>query len=250
MTPPASVDAPAIETMLAHKSIRRFTADPVPEGDIRRAIEAGQMASTSSNVQAYSAIRVTDEAIRAELADLSGPQQKVVDCGAFFVICGDVRRHRLLTERAGEVYDAKLEAFLVAVIDATLFAQNACVAFEAMGYGICYIGGLRNNLPKVGELLRLPAGVYPLFGLCVGVPDEAPMTRPRVGADAVLFENAYPDDESVMRHIAEYDEVYERYMAERSGRGAKWSEMMASKYTKAARIDVGPHYRGQGADFD
>lgn len=250
MTNPALVDAPAIETMLAHRSIRKFTADPVPDADIRRAVEAGQMASTSSNVQAYCAIRVTDATMRGELADLAGPQQKVVDCGAFFVICGDVRRHRLLTERAGSAYDAKLEAFLVAVIDATLFAQNACLAFEAMGYGICYIGGLRNDLAKVGEILNLPFGVYPLFGLCVGVPAEEPMMRPRVGVDAVLFENGYPDDEAVMGHIRDYDAVYERYMEERSGRAMKWSEMMASKYMKASRLDVGPYYRAQGATLE
>jgi FMN reductase (NADPH) len=235
--------------MLAHRSIRTFKPDPVPDQHIERAIAAGQMASTSSNVQAYCAIRVTDESIRAGLAKLAGPQQKVVDCGAFFVICADVRRHRLLTERAGEPYDARLEAFLVAVIDASLFAQNACVAFEAMGYGICYIGGLRNDLPQVDRLLNLPEGVYPLFGLCVGLPDEDPMSRPRVATGGVLFENTYPNDDRVLEHIADYDALYEQYMHERSGRAASWSEMMASKYTKASRIDVGPYYRSKGADL-
>ena len=143
---------------------------------------------------------------------------------------------------------AKLEAFLVAVIDASLFAQNACVAFESMGYGICYIGGLRNDLNRVDELLQLPRGVYPLYGLCVGIPDEDPMPRPRVDIDGVLFENGYPSDDEVMRHIGSYDEVYERYMHERSGKQATWSAMMASKYTKASRVDVGPYYRAKGAD--
>lgn len=243
------VDAPAIETMLAHRSIRRFKADAVPDADIRRAIEAGQMASTSSNVQAYCAIRVTDPTIRAGLAELAGPQQKVVDCGAFFVICADVRRHRLLAQAAGEPYETKLEAFLVAVIDASLFAQNACIAFEAMGYGICYIGGLRNDLPRVDTLLDLPDGVYPLFGLCVGVPDESPLARPRFSADGVLFENGYPSDAEVMGHIAQYDALYQHYMRERSGSDANWSAMMASKYTKASRIDVGPFYRDKGANL-
>lgn len=245
--PPVS-SASAIETMLAHRSIRRFKPDPLPENDIRRAIEAGQMASTSSNVQAYSIIRITDPAIRSGIAELAGPQPKVVECGAFFVVCADVRRHMLLTRKSGEEYDAKLEAFLVAVIDASLFAQNACVAFESMGYGICYIGGLRNDLNRVDELLNLPRGVYPLYGLCVGIPDEDPMPRPRVGIDGVLFENGYPSDDEVMRHIGSYDEVYERYMHERSGKQATWSAMMASKYTKASRVDVGPYYRAKGAD--
>ena len=240
----------AIETMLAHRSIRRFTSQPVPDQDIRRAFEAGQMASTSSNVQAYSAIRVTDHRIRASLAELAGPQQKEVDCGAFFVICADVRRHRLLAAQAGEPYDAKLEAFLVAVIDASLFAQNACIAFESMGYGICYIGGLRNDLPQVDSLLALPEGVYPLFGLCVGTPAEQPLARPRIDLDGVLFENGYPSDKQVFEHIADYDAAYEHYMQSRSGSAARWSEMMQRKYTKASRIEIGPFYRSKGAVLD
>lgn len=239
----------AIDTMLAHRSIRSFTSQPIPQQDIDRAFEAGQMASTSSNVQAYCAIRVTDPRIRESLAKLAGPQQKVVDCGAFFTICADVRRHRLLAERAGETYDSKLEAFLVAVIDASLFAQNTCVAFESMGYGICYIGGLRNDLARVNALLDLPTGVYPLFGLCVGVPAEQPIKRPRIGLDGVLFENRYPSDQQVFQHIADYDREYERYMHDRSGTTTHWSEMMQRKYTKAARIDVGPFYRSKGADL-
>ena len=35
-----------IEQMLAHRSIRRFTDQPVDETHIRTAIESGQMAST------------------------------------------------------------------------------------------------------------------------------------------------------------------------------------------------------------
>ena len=249
MPQPTASNASALETMLAHRSIRKFKPDAVPNEDIRRAVEAGQMASTSSNVQAYSIIRVTDPAIRAEIADLAGPQPKVAECGAFFVVCADVRRHILLTQRSGEEYDAQLEAFLVAVIDASLFAQNLCVAFESMAYGICYIGGLRSDLERVDGLLRIPNGVYPLYGLCVGTPDEQPMARPRVAPEGVLFENGYPSDDEVMRHVGAYDEVYERYMRERSDKAATWSTMMASKYTNASRIDVGPYYRSKGANL-
>ncbi|MCP3903492.1 MAG: hypothetical protein GY715_07625, partial [Planctomycetes bacterium] len=51
---------PTLDLMLDHRSIRRYTADPVPDADIRRAVEAGQAASTSSAVQAYCLIRIND----------------------------------------------------------------------------------------------------------------------------------------------------------------------------------------------
>lgn len=237
----------AIETLLGHRSIRTFKTDPVPEADIRRAVAAGQMASTSSNVQAYCCLRVTDAAARAEIAELAGPQQKIVDCGAFFVVCGDSRRHRLIAQRHGQAYDAKLEGFLVATIDAALFAQNMCVAFEAMGYGICYIGGIRNDLPRLDRTLRLPEGVYPLFGLCVGVPDEAPLPRPRLPIDAVLFDDRYPADDEMLARVIEYDQTHRGYTQARGSAPKAWSDLMNGKYAAAQRVAVAAYYEGKGA---
>ncbi len=246
----APSDRPAIETMMAHRSIRRFEPRPVPDEDIRRAFEAGQMASTSSNVQAYCAIRVTDSHIRQGIAELAGPQQKIVECGAFFVICADVRRHRLLAERVNQPYDAKLEAFLIAVIDAALFAQNTCIAFESMGYGICYIGGLRNDTERLDELLELPEGVYPLFGLCVGVPDESPSKRPRLPVESVLFEERYPSDEAVLDQLATYDAGYVEYLRDRGVENpVAWSMQRANAYTEPKRTHLGPYYTRKGADL-
>ena len=59
---------------------------------------------------------------------------------------------------------------MVSVIDAALAAQNMSIAAESMGLGICYIGGIRNNLNEVSELLETPEYVLPLFGLVVGQP--------------------------------------------------------------------------------
>ena len=218
-----------------HRSIRRYAPDPVPDTDVRRAVEAGQHASTSSAVQLYCLVHITDPDDRQRLAELCGPQQHIAECGAFFVVCGDTRRHRLLCRRAGRDYDAHLEGFLLAVIDTTLFAQNLVLAFESLGYGICYIGGLRNNLPQIDRLLELPEGVYPLYGLCVGVPAEQPEHRGRLGIDAVLFENRYPDDNEILRLIDEYDDA--------------WSNRMADKFSEPRRTDLGPYYRGKGAEF-
>ncbi|MEL6328305.1 MAG: nitroreductase family protein [Planctomycetota bacterium] len=239
-----------LELLRSHRSIRRFTSDPVPDADIERAVAAGQMASTSSAVQAYCLIRVRDPGTRERLVPLTGGQQKVADCGAFFVVCGDVRRHRVACARDGIGYDARLEAFLVAAIDASLFAEKTVVAFEAMGYGVCYIGGLRNQLAEVRDLLEIPLGVYPLYGLCVGVPDESPSIRPRLRVASVLFEERYPDDDRLLAQMAEYDETYERYRKERGAEPARWSELMSAKYKTPARTHLAGVYRDLGADLD
>ncbi len=50
--------------------------------------------------------------------------------------------------------------FMVSVIDAALAAQNVSVAAESMGLGICYIGGIRNELDQVTEVLGTPDHVF------------------------------------------------------------------------------------------
>lgn len=49
-----------IETILQHRSIRRFEDRPLTDEQIRTIVECAQAASTSSYVQAYSIIGVKD----------------------------------------------------------------------------------------------------------------------------------------------------------------------------------------------
>lgn len=239
-----------LDLLHRHRSIRSFAPTPVPEADIRRAVAAGQMASTSSAVQAYSVLHLTDPALRRQLVPLTGDQEKVASSGAFLVICGDARRHRLAAEREGLAYRQSLEAFLVAVIDASLFAQNMAVAFEAMGYGICYIGALRNRLGEVDRLLHLPEGVYPLFGMCVGTPAESPDAKPRLPVEAVLFTDRYPDDATMHAHLDRYDAAHAEALVRRGAKPNRWSERMATRSAAPERPELASYYRSKGASLD
>jgi len=240
---------PLIEQMKQHRSVRQYDSTPPKQEDIGCAIEAGQAASTSSAIQAYSVIHVRDTAHKNRLVELTGGQSYVGKCGAFFAICGDVRRLQLACEKHGGQMNAKLEGFLLAVIDASLFAQNMALALESMGYGICFIGGLRNNLPEVDKLLKLPSGVYPLYGLCVGVSEQAPTPRPRLDASAVFFDDAYPSDQAMLKMIEEYDERYEKYLRQRGANPKGWSKVMAGKFAEPFRPELAAYYLSKGADL-
>lgn len=242
-----------IDVIRRHRSVRTYEEEPIPDEHIEDAIRAGQKASTSSNIQAYCLIRIRDEATRAKLVELTGNQPKVAQCGAFFVICGDSRRHRIACKWHGLEYDARFEAFLLATVDASLFAQNLVLAFESMGYGICYIGGLRSNLPMTSAVLEIPYGVYPLFGLCVGIPSESPLPharpRPRLPLEAVLFEDRYPDDDTLHSVLDAYDTDMRQYDQNRGEACTTWSARMTEKFSRPRRIDVGPYYQSQESDL-
>jgi len=233
-----------------HRSVRKFKPQPIPDEHLRLAVQAGQHASTSSNIQAYSLLHITDKSKRAALVVLTGGQPQVADCGAFFIICGDLRRHKILAGHASEPFQPSLEAFLLATIDASLFAQNLVVAFESLGYGICYIGGLRNDLPAVDKLLNIPVGVLPFYGICAGVPADTPDLKPRFNHDAVCFKNQYPTDEQMLDHINEYDNRCRTYYLERTGKEHAWSTTASRKFAKPARTNLAEYYRSKGASLD
>ena len=177
-----------------HRTVRDFLPDPVPEEDLRRMLHLAQRASTDATAQLYSFVRITDRKLRQRIADLAGGQRHVLEAPEFLVVCADVHRlSRLLDFRGVEMAQMPRMAFLFGAIDASLAAQNLAIAAETMGYGIAFIGGIQNDPEELVELLRLPRGVYPLVGLCIGRPARRPDRRPRIPLEAVLHENTYQD---------------------------------------------------------
>lgn len=238
-----------LDTLFNHSSVRRFTDEPIPPRHLEAAVRAGQQAATSSNVQAYSAVCIRDPEKLERLVECSGGQKKVAECPLFMVICGDTRRHRLLVEKAGHEFVSNLEVFMVATIDASLFAQNMVVAFESMGYGTCYIGGIRNDLNKTQEVLRLPEGVWPLFGLCIGRPARDSDVRPRLDSEAVVFEERYPTDSEMFARMEAYDARLSEWYAAHGLDPVRWTDRMETRFQEAARVGNFDFYRRMGASF-
>lgn len=238
---------PVLDQIQAHRSIRKYASTPVPDEEIAACVRAAQQAATSSHVQAYGLLQVTDPARREALAELTGGQAQVHEAGAFFVVFGDQRRHRLAARKAGREYAPNLETFLVATIDASLFAQNLVLGFESLGYGTCYIGGLRTRIAEVDLLLELPQDCLPLFGLCVGVPAADAERRARLPLEAVWMKDRYASDEEVEAWIDRHDEEMAREYEARGLSGRSWSGGVARKFERPTREHLLAYYTGKGA---
>ena len=244
-----------IQLLMSHRSIRKFTDEPIPDATLHAIIRAAQMASTSSNVQAYSVITVQDQALREQMMKLSGDQQYVAECPVLLVWCADLYRlSKASGQQAGSesteaeaYYTDTVENFIVATVDTALAAQNAVIAAESLGLGAVYIGGLRNNIEQVSELLRLPELVYPLFGMCLGVPAQSPMTRPRLPLDSILHTDTY-QIERTEPGIESYDRVYVQYMHERSqGKvSTTWSSQMRKRLQEPIRLHMKSFLESKG----
>lgn len=225
----------------SHRSIRRFTAGRVPDETVAEIISAGQCASTSSNMQAYTIIRVEDENRRQTVAELCAGQVQILQCSLFLVFCADLHRIEQVCSMQGEeVPTGYTESLLIATVDTAIVGQSVMIAAESLGFGCCYIGAVRNHPAELCELLELPAGVYPVFGLCVGYPDEEPELKPRLPLPVILKTDAY-DDGADMETIQEYDRTMREYYIRRTT-GAKddtWSGTVHKQMNKNLR----PHMR-------
>jgi len=227
-----------IELLHSHRSIRKFTDQQVDQSVIETLISSGQAAATSSFIQACTVIQVSDVLKRESLAQMAGNQKYVAEAPVFLVFCADMHRHKI----ACQIHDADMqsgftEQFLTASIDSSLFAQNLVVAAESLGLGGCYIGGLRNDIAGVSDLLDLPELVYPVFGLCLGYPDQNPEIKPRLPINQVLKQDSYSSDQDDIAVLQQYDEQVRAYYQSRTG-GTKnqgWTEQISTMLQKEAR---------------
>lgn len=230
-----------IKLLKSHRSIRKFQDKLIDDALVQQIIEAAQCASSSSFVQAYSIIGIKDGETKKKLAHLSGDQPYVESCPLFLVFCADMQR----LDMSCKMHDTQMigeytESFIMATVDTALAAQNAMVAAESLGLGGVYIGGVRNHPKEISALLELPQFVYPVFGMCLGYPNQNPEIKPRLPMDVVYKEEKYNplDDE---RKIKEYDEKIRQYYIQRTKgkRSDTWTQQMAEKMQNETR----PHMK-------
>ena len=231
-----------VETILNHRSIRHFEDKPLTDEQIKTIVSCAQAAATSSFIQAYSIIGINDKTKKKKLAELVGNQEYVEKNGHFFVFCADLYRHTLIGENEHKNVLPSIEStekFMVALIDASLAAQNAVIAAESMGLGICYIGGIRNNLEEVKKLLKTPDRVIPLFGIAIGVPTKITDKKPRLPFEHIYHVDEYEQNkEAFVGQLQEYDEVISEYYQQRTAgkRSDRWSEQIANMLEKQTRM--------------
>lgn len=197
---------PTLELIHQHGSVRQYKPDPVSREMVETIVAAGQRASTSSNLQMYSVVALTDPEKRAQMQKYCGGQKHISQAPIFLTWVADLSRLDRICEARGYTQEAgQVENFLLAAVDAAIAAQNAALAAESLGLGFCYIGAIRNKPRQVIQLLNLPRLTFPLVGMTLGWPVKPPMIRPRLPLEAVLHWEQYdPEDEAI--HLQKYDQ--------------------------------------------
>ena len=171
---------------------------------------------------------------------MAGGQKWVVEAPLFLVFCADLHRSRKSWKNIDPRVFSNTEMFITATVDAALAAQKAFIAAQSFGLGGVFIGGIRNDLRKISELLNLPELVYPLFGMCLGYPGENPGPKPRLPREVIYKAEEY-DDSKDDALIKSYDEEISSYYFARTGGKVRdtWTERCGKMMMAKTRDDVG-----------
>ena len=254
------METPTIEQIFRHASVRQYKPDPVSAEMVKTVVAAGQRSSTSSNLQTYSVVAITDEEKKTRIAELSGNQRHILQAPVFLAWCADLSRlDRVCELRGYQQVSSYVESFLVAAADAAIAMQTAALAAESMGLGMCYIGAIRNRPQEVIALLRLPRLVFPISGMTLGWPAVEPFIRPRLSLEAVLHWEIY-DSSQEIDALEAYDRamietgIYRgRQVAVPDGDGQEedygWLEHSARRASTPVRTDLRQVLRQQGFEL-
>ncbi len=216
-----------IKQLHARKSVRAFTDEPVSAQDELAILEAACQAPTAGNQQLYSIIVARSQQQKDALAKSCDNQHFIAKAPLVLVFCADVRRwyEAFVADATAEPREPGMGDALLAVVDATVAAQNAVVAAEALGLGSCYIGDILENAEVQRDILSLPPYVMPACMLVIGHPKQQQLSRTkprRFELETVVFEDRYRTQEA--------DEVTEAIAYKNEGRQETISQFCARKW--------------------
>lgn len=196
------------------KSIRRFKQTPVPDGDIKKILDAGRWAPSANNTQPWSFIVIRDKAVLRKMAEAvremidrmipyaenDKQAQRLAayksnyytffeNAPVVIAVCMeayDAGTDRLLMKMGYSTGDVKKLRPLPGLQSVAAAIQNMLLAIHALGYGSCWMTGPLVAQEAFGKLLgfgneRSMAALLP-----VGVPDEDPPSRPRKPVEEMM----------------------------------------------------------------
>jgi FMN reductase (NADPH) len=184
-----------IQTLMHHRSIRKYTNEDVDRETIETIVAAGQQAAFA--YQIYSII-------------LSRQKSKnPFKAPVLLTICVDLYKfERIMEKRGWKRVQNDLSLLMFGIEDASYMAQNIVIAAESMGLGTCYLGSPIWAMDKFAKKMKLPKRVVPIVQITIGHPAEDPKLRPRYPLKFTLFENTYPKELDIEQAMKIMDEGY------------------------------------------
>lgn len=187
-TPPTLADNELLKVLLRRRSVRSFTAQPIPDDVFAAILEAGRVAPSTVNLQTWSFAAFTGASWAATFGrPLPFRGQRAV------IVMGDTHRVRAVIPAFPE---SPLVEYTLAVMNASLAAMAMNIAAEALGVSSVMLSETgRTGLLDAGYLkqtLGLPERVVPLTTIVFGYARGAyPPMPPKLPLEQICFAGRY-----------------------------------------------------------
>lgn len=169
-----------IDAIMARRSIRQYTDQPVSRETLMKIAECGVNAPNAMNKQEWEVRIIDDQQYLNEVTELMKEDMP------FFVKADDPKfKNGFRNATAVFAIACPDEPNNMPLINVGLMGENMCLAAQDLGLGTCVIAGpsvFISTNPKAKpylDKLGFSEGYKLRYMIAVGYPDEAPEAKPR-----------------------------------------------------------------------
>ena len=164
-----------MENILARRSVRKYTKDPVSEAQVTELLRAAMAAPSAGNQQPWQFVVVRDAAVLDVIAGANPYGGMAREAPVAVVVCGDLQRE----QRPG-----------FWVQDCAAATQNLLLAAQAAGLGAVWCGTYprEERMGPIRAVLGLPDHVIPFSVVPIGYAAERPVPADRYDPGRVHFD--------------------------------------------------------------
>lgn len=163
----------AMEAILSRRSIRHYTAEPVPEEMIQELLKAAMSAPSAHNRQPWHFVIITDRKILDEIRQVHPYASMLQEAQVVILVCGDLQ----LDQGSG-----------FWVQDCAAATENILLAANAKGLGAVWVGIYpveETSASLIRKLIGLPEHIVPLSLVPMGYPVEKKPPANRSNPDRI-----------------------------------------------------------------
>ncbi|MGD9948378.1 MAG: nitroreductase family protein [Desulfobulbus sp.] len=159
---------PALNSLFARRSIRKYTQQEIPENLINDLLEAAMAAPSAMAKDPWHFIVLRSRTAIDQLAACLPNGKMLAEATAALVVCGNINR----------AHDREL-SFLLQDVSAAV--ENILLAANMLGLGACWLGihPCEERIVAVSRQFSLPDGIIPVTGISLGWPAEEKEARTR-----------------------------------------------------------------------
>lgn len=168
-----------LEVIRKRRSIRRYREDPIPEGVLRRVLEAARLAPSGKNLQPWKFIIVRDPGLKEKVAEASLRQYFIAKAPLIIVACG-------FPDRCYSHMGRYMKSWSV---DVAIALEHLILQAQEENLGTCWIGAFEEE--KVKAILNVPGEVKVLALTPLGYPAESPPFRGRKDLEEVISYDSF-----------------------------------------------------------